>query len=945
VRLLKELRLVLCLTIVAAIEGRLAARSTISEDVVVPGGTASVAASLGIDPVPDRARFAAEITRLVYDIPAGRNTLADARLERVHALMVAPSHAEDDRTELVPIPLTTALWSQAVFHRPLTNTTVFTAILGDRDASLVCRGLAALDDETLAFFAEHPALVTRLHERSATAFGGFSRALRIRGGRVVTPGGPDAVRLWEAVVGEPVDKPERFVRELFEQREGRVAYVYDTVADTEPARQEFALGLWMNDPHARVDRFKALVAATSDSYRDWHVKVFPFARPLSDLATLVARVRIDERGRPMLASRAFWARVFEAGGGDDAAPADCAWLADVILTKDLQIRVDRLDQFAFGQRVFAAAGAGDMASVDEAVRAFPKTRALMLSLERIGITSPATYAAAARHASRLSALDGERAFVALAQFQGVLAILVRLARVQSLEPPKIAALLDSLLASDPGRDGHYGGAIVAWLDRSLAPALTRESGLEATIVSGLAGPNGRTVPAVAWEGQQYRLDLVAAERTRLVRIREKQESYTLDAALALQAAAARVARADAGPDQLREVADSLKSIAAVLGSAPRIDPSTLPPGVGAAKSPREIVERAVRDLAKNDSSKRASTAESLAATSDRVAAEALASIAYAIDIGDPDSAVLLAGNVAVRHDFGIGTRDGAARARVEWSIPRPDVAPGAPWRVRGSLLGLDIGLSSLALRRINSDRVVGAPALTSNEREAFAASLAMMNAFALRDEERDAIAEAIARGRSRVRALTSDGFDAVAAAVGMDGWRVRAGRWMLARPDAAASVPSLFSATELARLGGGTSSPAFDEWGMSAFAWEGCLCLQLAPPGSWVLWTGRPQLGLLASNVADLNFRIAEALHDMRLPAPLARYVLAGAVQDYIDEVQPTDANDWMTLVRSAQTVNRERIEDYVAAAAAVDGPLIPQSARGAAGLLAPYGDLSPLLP
>jgi hypothetical protein len=921
VRLLKELRLVLCLTIVAAIGARLVARSGISEDVVVPGGTAAVAASLGIDPVPDRARFAAEVTRLLYDIPAGRNAASDARLERLRALIASSAHAAGEPADFVPIPLTTAIWSQAVFRRPLTNASVFIAILGDRDASLICHGFAALDDETLSFFAEHPALVTRLHERAATAFGGFSRMLQIRGGRVITPGGSDAVAIWEAIVGESVDRPERFVRELFELREGRVAYIYDTIADSDPARQQFALGLWMDDAHARIDRFKALVAATSNSYRDWHVKVFPFVRPLSDLTMLVARVRTAEHGRPALASRALWSRAFDAGGTDDGVPVDCAWLADMVLSKDLQIRVDRLDQYAFGQRVFGLTGPSEIADVEEAIRAFPKARSLMLSLERMGITNPATYAAAAKHAARLNTFDGDRAFVALAQFQGALAILVRLARVQALEPQKMAAAVDALIAAEPGRDGHYAGAIVEWLDRSLLPELPRVAGAEAAIVSALAGRTDRPVPAVTWEGQQYRLDLAAAERARLTRIRQKQESYTLDAALALHTAAARVA---GGNEQLRDVAETLKADLGKL-SAAKLDASTLPPGVGPGKNPRDVVEHAVRDLARSDA-KPASIAESLREASDRVAAEALASIAYAIDIGDSDSAVLLAGNVALRHDFGIGMRDDLVRARVEWAIPKPDVAPGAPWRIRGSLLGLDIGLSSIALRRINADRVVGAPALTSNERDAFAASLAMMNAFALRDEERDAIATALGRGRSRIHALTIDGFDAAAAAIGMDGWRVRAGRWMLQHPESAVNLPSLFSAIELVRLGGGTASPALDAWGMSAFAWEGCLCLHVAPPGTWAMWTGRPQLGLLAATLSDLNFHIAEALHDLRLPAPLARYVLAAAVQDFIDEVQPTDANDWLTLIRSAQSVSRERIEDYVAAAAAVDGPLVPES-------------------
>ena len=64
-------------------------------------------------------------------------------------------------------------------------------------------------------------------------------------------------------------------------------------------------------------------------------------------------------------------------------------------------------------------------------------------------------------------------------------------------------------------------------------------------------------------------------------------------------------------------------------------------------------------------------------------------------------------------------------------------------------------------------------------------------------------------------------------------------------------------------------------------------------------------------------------LHDLHLPAALTPYVLTAAVQDFIDEVRPTDPDDWLTLVRSANQVTRERVEDYVAAAAA-GGPLVP---------------------
>src|SRR5207253_2774733 len=239
----------------------------------------------------------------------------------------------------------------------------------------------------------------------------------------VPPGGPDAVSLWEAAVGARIDQPERFVRELFEQRDARVAYVYDTVANLEPAAQAFALGLWMDDRRVRIERFKALVAQTAESYRDWRVKTFPFARPLSDLATLLARARTDEHGRPSLGGRAVWMRAFDIGAAEDqpAGPADAAWLADVILGRDLQVRAERLDQYGFGQRVFGSAADAHTGAVEDALRAFPSMRMLALSLERIGIADPALYADAARLATRLGLLDGERGFTALAQFQGALA--------------------------------------------------------------------------------------------------------------------------------------------------------------------------------------------------------------------------------------------------------------------------------------------------------------------------------------------------------------------------------------------------------------------------------------------------------------------------------------------------------------------------------------------
>jgi len=70
---------------------------------------------------------------------------------------------------------------------------------------------------------------------------------------------------------------------------------------------------------------------------------------------------------------------------------------------------------------------------------------------------------------------------------------------------------------------------------------------------------------------------------------------------------------------------------------------------------------------------------------------------------------------------------------------------------------------------------------------------------------------------------------------------------------------------------------------------------------------------------------VAVVLHNLQLPAVLTKSVLAAAMQDFVDGINPADGNDWLTLSRAAQAIGRERFEDYIAAATA-DGPLLPDA-------------------
>jgi hypothetical protein len=306
---------------------------------------------------------------------------------------------------------------------------------------------------------------------------------------------------------------------------------------------------------------------------------------------------------------------------------------------------------------------------------------------------------------------------------------------------------------------------------------------------------------------------------------------------------------------------------------------------------------------------------------DVVLGESMLSLNYEVNLAVPRGARWAAASVASRHDFGLASQGYEQGVRTAWAMPRRAAEDDAPWHVQGAALGLDLAIPWLALRRIDTAPPARPPAIDQGEHDTFAASVVLMNPFALRNEDLGAIADAVARGRQRVDALTDGGdVNALAREISMDGWRLRALHWNIEH--APRSVGLLFSMTDLLYLGGG-GHLNLDAWGMSAMKVSGCLCTKLAAPGLWAILVGRQQPGLLVAAVADVNLRVAVALAEMRLPAQLARALLAIAVQDFVDGVQTVHSDDWLARIQTAQGLTRERIEDYVAVVA-VDGPLMP---------------------
>src|SRR5581483_9736609 len=125
--------------------------------------------------------------------------------------------------------------------------------------------------------------------------------------------------------------------------------------------------------------------------------------------------------------------------------------------------------------------------------------------------------------------------------------------------------------------------------------------------------------------------------------------------------------------------------------------------------------------------------------------------------------------------------------------------------------------------------------------------------------------------------------------LGVDGWRRRSLRWALEHDPQ--TMATAFSLAELVVLGGGAAGADLDAWGAPAIQTLGCICLRFPAIDAWRIMAGRQQQALIAASLVDLQLKVAVLLAELRLPAGLARPVLASAMQDFLDRAAPTDVS------------------------------------------------------
>jgi len=800
----------------------------------------------------DRSRFVLDVVRTLYAAgPADGDLRQRDRLKPVLLDFAQPG-------ETVPLPLDTSIWRETLLPRQVPDNQILTTILSDRSTALLYHGLAGLDDETLAWLGPERDTLRHLL-RHAGAFSTFGPSVRVRAGRIAVPGGAGDEPLWQAIVGADPAKPAAFVRRLFGDESGLLAWFYDSLAALDEPHLRFATSASMPMP-TRIDRVRELFDVFERAGSEWQPEKQPFSRRPFDSALTLATVRVNADGT--LAGpnhRGLWERVFSENVGQggsprdtDQVPLDAAWILSHIHRVPVDVGRKRLDTLLFAQRVFRDASDPMLVTALRAQATFP---ALMLTLERMGVTSASVMATMAARAQGLNDIkDDQLRSLALVEFQTSLGILDRIARSGGLPAGDIETLMAKLAAIDQAGKG-YGARIAAWIQKDLVAKLQPGDGEsfdagEDTLLAAMAGVRKTTTPdrVVEWEGRRYRVNAARAEELRLHRVRQRQGGVTLG------------------------------------------------PALQGVLSPQKV-------------------------GGDRVLADTLTSILYAAYLGDPQGPAVIGGNVALRHEIGTVVAIGP---RMAWRLPT-EGHTSKGWKVTGSLLGLDLGLARLSLRRLDSTVMPPEPQLVSAERQTVSTSVALLNPGTLTDATRDEIAAALARGRARLDAL--DGSEAdleqVAKDAGLSAWRREALRWTIAHDST--NRAALLSVVELMWLGRPrvTAAIALDPWGAATLPLNGCACLVMPPPTPWERLAGRPAQGLLATRGADVSIIVADTLASLGLPSQIAPGVIAYAAQDVLDQARPAHMDDWSGFSRAASALSRDNLVDYIAAQTA-GGALLP---------------------
>jgi hypothetical protein len=797
------------------------------------------------------------------------------------------------------------------------------AIVQSRNAALLYHALLSLDDETRAWLTGQPELLAEVASRHAAAFVVAAPAVRVSGGTIRVPGGAPAKASWEALAGAHVDQPAAFIRALLTRDDGRLAHFFAATGPLNEGQITLALRLEAPDTGDRVEAARRLQAAFARAVAGWNIEHRPFWRPALDPALLASDLRLDASGAPVLpGTQEFWQLVFAATHPRDAAfvstilegeAVEFGWLCEQMFGTDPVLSARRYRSVLFASRLGLAPTPANVRDTVEAIRAVSDYPALAAVLERGRVQDPAVLARAARRAAQLSSIDNiSRAARAITQYQGALAVVARAASRRSISPERLAELVASLSAVDPGDQGDYEGALVRWLEAHIPhEAGAREDDL-LRLVAGTAPAEPRLV---VWEGTRYRADPSYGETVRISRLLGEDARPYVSSAVELVAMADALESAELPLDTVRRTAAHLAAVGQAVGWEPSTDWTH-----DVEERYEGVFRRLTAAAGGGDAGGARRLARPLRALSDDLLARGLLELTYAIALGQPERAWVTAGDVAKRHTLGIRP----ASRQPAWELPAITTGLRPGFGLSGALLGLDVALADLALVRLSSKPPPRRPMLADVKRRAFIQAVPLVEPAWLTDADMQRVVTAMRKGRERAAALQSaDDARTLATELRMAPSRAALLSWMVTHDRQ--RVAAFFSAGELllSGLGDVPDDSTLHAWGAPALSRTGCLCLRLPrrEPGESV--AGRWGTGMSVSTFPDLNLRLAELLAELQMPASLLGPVLASATLDFVNTGISRDEDDRRGLMEFVQALDTRRLEQYLALLT-TDGPLVP---------------------
>ena len=238
----------------------------------------------------DRSHFVLDVVRTLFTSGLRRRRRAAAREPRA----AAARRGRRRRARRCRCRSTRRSGARRCSQRQLPDNQIIGAILSDRSTALLYHGLAGLDDETLAWLGPERETLRHLL-RHAGAFASSDRACASRRARSSCPAARTPSRCGRRSSARTRRSPAAFVRRLFGDESGVLAWFYDAIAHLDAPRLRFALGASL-PAAARVERVRALLDVFERVGSEWQPEKQPFSRRPFDPALTLAVIEV-ERGR------------------------------------------------------------------------------------------------------------------------------------------------------------------------------------------------------------------------------------------------------------------------------------------------------------------------------------------------------------------------------------------------------------------------------------------------------------------------------------------------------------------------------------------------------------------------------------------------------------------------------------------------------------------------